>query len=92
VAGQATNASLFSRPQGAFGDSLLPLLKTAQCTGLSRVQLKAAASCRTPKASPPKSYAALDVDTPYGLNHSEFPDLLIESIGLLNLTLNLVLR
>ena len=32
----------------------LPLLKTAQCARFSRVRLKAAASCRTPKASPKK--------------------------------------
>jgi len=42
------NAAWFLRPEGAFGDSLLPLLRTAR---FSRISRKAQASLRTQKAS-----------------------------------------
>jgi amino-acid N-acetyltransferase len=52
--------------------SLLPLLKTAQYACFSRIRLKAAASCRTPKVSPCKKYATLGV-SPADCSQSPFP-------------------
>jgi hypothetical protein len=59
-AGETLNAAYFLRPQGAFGvrQQAAAFQKRSKPMFFTSL-LKAAASCRTPKASPCKKYAAL---------------------------------